>query len=105
MRESYGCPCNGPVLGRINPKMTDGILSTVEQWTGYRYDGCPWHAFSEPIVIRIAQAYSYFDKGQLDIIEPDAPNRVVEGLRHYDHMLSVCRGKQLDLDIEARRQR
>lgn len=80
--------------------MTDGILSTIDNWTGARPATCPWRAFSEPIVRRALSAFDYYDKGQLAVYEPDASNRLIEAVSYYARASAKVHSKRLRLERE-----
>lgn len=86
--------------------MTDGILSTIGEWTGVRPTTCPWQAFSQPIVRRALIAFDWYDKGQLETFEPDASNRLVEAVAFYARASAKVHSKRLRMEREeAQRKR
>lgn len=95
LRQSYGCDCAGPVVGRVAPKMTNGIMATVEHWTGDKPRSCPWRAFYQPFVRRVLSAYRFFESGQLDWAEPEPSARLVAGVTHYHMAVGRARTEQL----------
>lgn len=104
LRLSYGCDCGGDSDGgRIEARLTDGILNTVEQWTGVRPLACPWRAFFDPFVARVMHAYRFFESGQLSWAHPTPSSRLVAGVEHYHGAVTACHGHRAKLDAEARR--
>lgn len=103
LRQSYGCDCAGPVAGRINPRMTDGILSTAAEWTGLRPRTCPWRAFYKPFTQRVLHAYRFFESGQLAWVEPDPSYKLVTGVAHYHTAMGRARIAQMEVDRINRR--
>lgn len=83
--------------------MTEGILSTVEDFTGYRPLACPWKAFFDPFVSRVLAAYRFFESGQLLWAEPRASHRLVEGVSFYHATDNGIFAKQMRMDREERR--
>lgn len=85
--------------------MTDGILSTVEEWTGSRPLSCPWRAFYDPLVTAVTEAWSFFDKGALGLYAPDPSHRLMMGLRCFAQAADEIRAEQSRMDAEAARRR
>lgn len=82
--------------------MTDGILSTVEQWTGDRPASCPWAAFFDPFVHRVLTAHRAFESGNLAWAQPNPSHRLVQGVLHYDGVLSRCHALRMKQEAEER---
>lgn len=83
--------------------MTDGILATVEQWTGERPVSCPWRAFFDPFVRRVLSAYRFFESGQLGWAVPHPSARLVAGVDHYHGAITACQSRRIEQDAEERR--
>ncbi len=82
--------------------MTDGILSTIKDWTGADYKGgCPWMAFHDPLVRDVLAAWPFFENGTLALYLPDPPHRVMEGLRVFSRARDACAAEKARLDAEA----
>lgn len=101
LRLSYGCDCAGKVSGRVGPKMTDGILSTVEDWTGSRPLTCPWRAFTDPLVRAVLEAWTFFEKGALGLFCPEPSHRLMMGLQCFAQAQSDIHVEQSKMDLEA----
>lgn len=80
--------------------MTDGVLRTIKDWTGSEYHGCPWRAFSEPLVREVHQAFPFFSNGTLGMFVPDPSHRLMVGLRHFSQTREAIQVKQIELDRE-----
>lgn len=80
--------------------MTNGVLSTIDDWTGVRYEGCPWRAFFEPIVRWTMEAYSFFESGQLAFYAPSPSHKQVEALRCFHRSVNAIHSQQRKLDRE-----
>ena len=81
--------------------MTDGILSTVEAWTGDRPLSCPWAAFFDPFVARVVNAHRMIE--QIEWLHPDPSHRLVEGVSHYAGALKRCEMTRMQKDAEDRK--
>lgn len=84
----------------MNAVMTQPVLNVIADWTGVQSTGCPWFAFFDPFIRRVLEAYPWFDKGQLDLFEPSASHRLVEGVACYSRMLSVVQSKKWEEERE-----
>ena len=83
--------------------MTDGIMDTVEGWTGTRAIECPWRAFFDPFVNRVRAAYEFFVEGQLEVAFPDPSARLVDGVMHYHRAVNGCERKRMEAEREEMR--
>jgi hypothetical protein len=83
--------------------MTEGILSTVADWTGNRPASCPWRPFFDPFVQRVLYHRESYSNGQLAITAPDPSARLVAGVIHYDRVLKSCEAQNMKLQQEAAR--
>lgn len=101
LRLSYGCDCEGETNGRVGAKMTDGILSTVEEWTGSRPLTCPWRAFVDDLVREVLEAWTFFEKGALALFCPNPSHRLMMGLRCFAQAQNDIQSEQSRLDLEA----
>ena len=83
--------------------MTDGIFSTIEDWTGTRPISCPWSAFFDPFVKRVLFAYRFFVEGQVAWASPDPSARLVAGVACYDAAAKACESKRAEQQREESR--
>lgn len=83
--------------------MTDGILSTVEAWTGTRPLTCPWQAFYDPFVQRVLKAYRFYREGQIGWAIPNPSARMVAAIGFYDTAAKSCEAKRMEREAEERR--
>ncbi len=82
--------------------MTDGILSTVKEWTGDMPAACPWRPFFDPFVTRVLTAHRAFESGNLAWTHPDPSHRLVEGVLHYDAVLNRCQSTRMTQEAKER---
>lgn len=85
--------------------MTDGIFSTLEDYTGYRPVSCPWRAFFDPFVQRVVRAYDFFESGQLSWAVSKPSHRLVDGVAFYHRVDNTVWSKQLRQEREEQEQR
>lgn len=85
--------------------MTDGVLSTIKDWTGATVRGCPWSVFTDPLVRDVTEAYPMFKQGALAMYAPEPTHRLMAGLRHFHQARESIMSEQARLDAEAARQR
>lgn len=56
----------------------------ITEVTGVEPHGCPWRAWSDPVVQDVAEAYAWDERGQLAMWwGADPPNHLVEGLHVF----------------------
>lgn len=48
-------------------------------------EGCPYRCLRDPLVAATVQAWSWWEKGQLEVYAPDPPAVLVEALTIYEH--------------------
>ena len=84
--------------------MTDGILSTVEGWTGTRAIECPWRAFFDLFVARVRAAYEFFVEGQMAVAFPDPSARLVAGVLHFHRAVNSCERTRMEEERTQREQ-
>ncbi len=86
--------------------MTDGVLTTIKDWTGADYrGGCPWFAFRNPLVREVIHAWPFFDNGTLPLYAPVPSHRLMEGLRTFGQARDACAAERARLDAEAAKRR
>jgi len=79
--------------------MTNGILSTVEDWTGSYPLSCPWRPFmNDPLTRAVLDAWEFFQKGTLALFRPRPSYRLMMGLRCFSQAMSDIHAEQLALD-------
>ena len=85
--------------------MTDGILSTLKNFTGAEFKGgCPWRPLMvDPLVREVRQAWPFYEKGTLALYRPDPSHRLMEGLRVFEQARDACKGTLARLDADAAR--
>ncbi len=83
--------------------MTEGILSTVADWTGLRPLSCPWAPGFDPFVHRVRFHHEAYANGQLAVTARDPSARLVAGVIHYDSALKSCEAQNMKLQQEASR--
>lgn len=84
--------------------MTDVVLDAVQEWTGDRPASCPWAAFGDPFVVRVLDAFPWFESGQLAVYAPSASHRLVEGVSYLKRVRDRVSSKALALAREERAQ-
>lgn len=102
LRQSYGCDCCNdadPVL-RPGPEQADITLAVVKEWTGIQCSGCPWRALSSPIVCRVFDLWTYFDKQHLAMYRPEPSHRELEGVMFLQTMIRRMDAQQRALDAK-----
>lgn len=82
--------------------MTDGILSAIADWTGETPSSCPWRAYFDPFVNRVADAFGAFEDGNLAVALPDPSHRLVQGVMFYRRVTNRIVSEQLDHDRKER---
>lgn len=82
--------------------MTNGILSACADWTGDRPVACPWRALADPFVLRVQRAYRFFEDGNLAVMLPNPPHRIVEGVSHFHGALNRISAAQWEQDRKER---
>jgi hypothetical protein len=83
--------------------MTAGVLSTIEEWTGYAPLSCPWRAFFDPLVKRVMAAWGPYKRGQLAMWEPFASHRLMEAISFFDSMDVTVSNRHRKLEREQSR--
>ena len=65
------------------------FATAIQDSTGHPYPGCPWHAFSEPIVGDVLDVYPRLKDGTLGVfLGPRPPVRLLEAIGLYDRQLT-----------------
>lgn len=82
--------------------MTDGIRSAVQDMTGHFVSGCPWRAFSAPIVREVMQAIQFFESGNLAFANPEPSHRLVEGIAFWNSGYNRMYSRQLEVERAER---
>lgn len=94
---SFGCDCHGPVSGRANSQRTEVYLRAIHALTGIRVTGCPWRAFTSPLVARTGELYAYYEAGNIGAwLSGDDSERVWHALEMYIAISSRVKSKQFD---------
>lgn len=83
--------------------MTNGVHTTIKDFTGASCGGCPWFVFNDPLVREVLAAWPFYKRGQLDVYNPDPSHRLVEGLRTFERAQDDCSAERSRLDAEAAR--
>lgn len=80
---------------------TEGVSSTIEEFTGSHPRACPWYSFSRELVAVAVRAHTADNMRALD---GDTPHVVVEAVEEYGRALNRVQGK-LDRMARERRER
>lgn len=83
--------------------MTDGILGAIKEWTGDDVVGCPWHAFSDPLVRRVLHIKSEIDAGIMTHDRRELSRREIDGVAHFHQAMqriSVRRMEERRKELE-----
>lgn len=81
--------------------MTNGILETVQDWTGARPPTCPWRAFYDPRVARVVRAYDAWNEGgQADYGVPRPSHWFVEAYAYFNRCVRSIFSQQRKMDRE-----
>ena len=84
--------------------MVDGFRKAIKSYSGESPDTCPWHAFSDKLVIDILNGYAFYESGQLsEYWGNDPPYIMVEAMREYHMALERVKQKQILQDMENRK--
>lgn len=79
-------------------------LGAVRHVCGTEPPECPWHAYSDPEVLAVIDAWRWFDKGQLALrLGNDPPRWLVEGVRVFNAALEAARADVMELESRARK--
>ncbi len=81
--------------------MTDGIMSTIAEWTGHRPMSCPWNPGFDPFVHRVRYHRESYERGQLHVTAPDPSHRLVAGIIHYDSALKACEATRMEKERKS----
>jgi len=97
LRLSYGCDCaDEEIIGRWDPDMSEGVRSAMRAATGSDAIGCPWRAFSDPLVQRVLSALPFFESGQLAFKLPAPSHRLVEAVGWYQTVSNRMTALEMD---------
>jgi hypothetical protein len=64
---------------------------------------CPWYAWTDPEVVAVVSAWSWYDKGQLaTLLGDDPPYWLIEGVRVFAVALEAARADVQEQERRAR---
>lgn len=107
MRRAYGCNCAGDAEpgACVDPEIVEPYGQLLEDYTGSKLSGCPWRALADPLVVRLFDAWTFYETGQLAIALPQPSYREVQGLIHLRRVLDRIDAKEREREERERKQR
>jgi hypothetical protein len=90
------------MIGREIDRETEAKRRGMCDMTGVDVSGCPWRAFTIPIVREVLHALRFFESGNLALALPDPSHRLMEGIGFWQQVYNRVQSKQLELERKER---